>query len=38
MSTLGALVPNLRALPSMRLPVKTLIFVPFTCAAFDVLN
>jgi len=38
MSTLGALVPNLRALPSMRLPVKTLIFALFTGAAFDVLN
>jgi hypothetical protein len=38
MSTLGALVPNLRALPSMRLPLKTLIFVLIASAAFGVLN
>ena len=38
MSTLGAIVPNLRALPSVRLPMKTLIFALIACAACDVLN
>jgi hypothetical protein len=38
MRTLGALVPIVRALPRAHLPMKTLIFALFACAAFDVLN